>query len=131
MNDAWPTSIRYRLGTAANWLLFLLGVWLLAQGGGPNGFPPALSWAIALLLTLSVAAQMVAAYRLIVRQDEFIRAITAKRMIAAGGVTLTVAVFAGLAGQFLGLPPLPMWLVYPFFWGAFGMVTPLIGSSRP
>ena len=131
MDDGWPTSLRYRLGTAANWLLFLLGVWLLARGGRPGGLPAAVSWAIVLLLTLSVAVQMVAAYRLIARQDEYIRAITAKRMIAAGGVTLTAAVFAGLAGQFLGLPPLPMWLAYPFFWGAFGMVTPLIGSSRP
>jgi hypothetical protein len=52
-------------------------------------------------------------------------------MIAAAGLTLTIAVLVGLAEQFLGLRPLPMWLVYPLFWGALGMVTPFIGSSRP
>ena len=131
MDDGWPSSRRYMIGSALMWGLFLFTIWLLNWGSGGGRLPfPVLS-AIAVLLALSVAGQFTAAYRLVARQDEFIRAITAKRMIAAAGLTVTVAVLAGLAEQFLGAGNLPMWLVYPFYWGAFGIVTPFIGDTKP
>ena len=55
------------------------------------------------------------------------------KAIAAAFLLLpfTAAVLAGTAEQFLGVRDLPMWLVYPFYWGAVGMVTPFINDSRP
>ena len=130
MADAWPWSRRYAIGSLANWAMFLFALWLLAWGSRQGGLPLPARWAIILLMTLSVAAQFVAAYRLIAGQDEFVRAITAKRMIAALGLTITLAVLAGLVGQFLGMPALPLWIVYPVFWGLFGVVTPFVRDSR-
>jgi hypothetical protein len=130
MDDGWPRSRLYVLGSLANWAFFLLSVWLLAWGSR-NALSPWLLWAMALLLAGSVAVQFAAAYRLVAAQDEFLRAITAKRIIAAAGLTLTAAVLVGAAGQFLGAPSVPMWVLYPFFWGAFGIVTPLVRTSRP
>src|SRR5688500_14525375 len=131
MTDGWPRSWPYTIGTIANWAMFLLGVWLLAWGSGEGRLPQPALWALALLLAASVAVQFAAAYRLIARQDEYIRAITAKRIVGATGTSLTAAVLWGLAEQFLGAPALPMWVVYPLFWGMFGAVTPFIRDSRP
>ena len=129
-SDAWPFSRRYVLGSLLNWVAFLGGVLLLTWGRGTGGLPLVLLWLLAIVLVASVGLQFAAAWRLIAAQDEFVRAITGKRIIVAAGVTLTVAVFAGLTIQFLSVPAVPMWLLYPLFWGVYGMVTPLIRDSR-
>jgi hypothetical protein len=131
MDDGWPSSRPYVIGSLMMWGLFLLTIWLLSWGSTGGRLPFAVLGVIAVLLASSVAGQFTAAYRLVARQDEYIRALIAKRMIAAAGLTVTVAVLAGTAEQFLGLRDLPMWLVYPFYWGAFGMVTPFISDTRP
>jgi hypothetical protein len=129
MDDAWPQSRTYVILSSLNWLLFLGGVFLLTWIEA-RGAPDYQLWALVLLLAGTVAAQFVAGYRLVAEQDEFIRGITIKRGIAAAGLTLCVAVFWGLAEQFLGVPQVPTWVLYPFFWGSFGIVTPLIRSSH-
>ena len=131
MDDGWPSSRPYVIGSAANWAMFLLALWLLSWGSVAGRLPEPALWAIVLLLTASVAAQFVFAYRLVARQDEFIRAINIKRIVAATGLTITVAVLAGLSEQFLGMPTVPMWVAYPLFWGLFGVVTPFIRDTRP
>ncbi|QAY75628.1 hypothetical protein [Sphingosinicella sp. BN140058] len=131
MDDGWPRSRFYLLGALLNWAMFLAGILLLSWGRGTSALPAGWRWALAILLAASVAGQFVAAYRLIAVQDEYMRALTAKRVLIAAGVTLTLAVFAGIAMQFLGVPALPMWLLYPLFWGVFGMVSPLVRSSLP
>lgn len=131
MSADWPQSRPYVIGSLANWLLFLATLYLLARLSGPDGWPAPALWAIAVLHASSVAGQFYVAYRLIARQDEYIRGITIKRMIAAAGGTITAAVFWGVAQQFLGASSVPLWIVYPLFWGVFGMVTPLIRTSLP
>jgi len=131
MDVGWPASRTYVVGSLAAWTLFLLAIYVLAWGSEAGRLSPAALWTIAAAITASVAVQFVAAYRLIARQDEYVRGITAKRIIAAAGLTVTLAVFWGIADQFLGAPRLPVWILYPFFWGALGMVTPFIRDSRP
>jgi hypothetical protein len=132
MEPAWPRSARYVILSSANWLMFLGAVGFLTWGtSGGERLPAAAIATIVAVVGLSVAAQFVAAYRLVAIQDEFVRGITAKRIIAAAGLTITVAVLCGLAQQFLGAPSVPMWVIYPFFWGAFGIVTPFVRDSLP
>jgi hypothetical protein len=131
MDDGWPSSRPYVLGSLVAWVLFLFTIFLLSWGSGAGGWPAGALWALAILQAASVGAQFAAAYRLIARQDEYIRAITAKRMIAAAGLTISLAVLLGVGEQFLGLPRVPIWTIYPFFWGSFGIVTPLIRTSQP
>ncbi len=130
MGDGWPRDARYVIWSSANWLMFLAGVFFLSWGSAAGWMTDYVLWPVVLVLAGTVAGQFVAAYRLVAAQDEFIRALTAKRGIAAAGLTLSVAVFWGLAEQFLHVPDVPMWVLYPFFWGAFGMVTPFIRSSH-
>ena len=129
MDYGWPASRSYVVSSVAAWALFLAGIVLLSWGAGENRLPQPVLWLIALGLAASVALQFAAAYRLIARQDEFVRALTAKRMIAAAGLTITLGVLWGIAEQFLGAPDGPLWLIYPFYRGAFGMVSPLIKGS--
>jgi hypothetical protein len=131
MDASWPRSHPYVAQSLLLWAFFLASLLALSWGSGDGRWPAAALWALALVHAASVALQFALAYRLIARQDEYVRAITAKRMIAAAGLTLTLAVLVGLAEQFLGLRHLPMWLLYPLFWGAFGLVTPLIATSKP
>jgi hypothetical protein len=130
MEVGWPRHRPYIVQSLLLWAFFLVSLFALTWGSS-DGWPAAALWALALVHAASVALQFALAYRLIALQDEFVRAITAKRMIAAAGLTITLAVLIGLAEQFLGLRHLPMWLVYPLFWGAFGIVTPFVGTSKP
>ena len=128
--DALPWSRRYTIASVLNWVGFLAGVALLSRDR-TDALPPALVVLIVIVMTLSVALQFLAAFRAIAHADEFVRAITLKGIVAAAGITMVAAVAAGLGAQFLGLPVLPMWLVYPLFWGAFGALSPFIRDSRP
>ncbi|HEY0114283.1 MAG TPA: hypothetical protein VGB54_01045, partial [Allosphingosinicella sp.] len=123
MDPCWPRSPAYTFWTSLNWLMFLVAVALLTWGTGEGWLPDIAIWAVAIVAAASAVAQFAAAYRLVSAQDEFVRGVAAKRVIAAAGVTITAAVFWGLAQQFLPVPGVPLWLVYPLFWGAFGMVT--------
>jgi len=128
MDDAdWPRSRSYTIGSLVNWLFFLTVVAFLSR----SELPGLVVWSIIGLLTLSVVGQFLAAYRLLARQDEFVRGITAKRVIAAAGLTITIAVAWGLGQQHLDLLAIPLWVVYPAFWGALGIVSPFIRTSRP
>lgn len=129
MTREWPASRSYVIQSTLLWAFFLLSIAVLSWGKGGH-LPLAALWALALAHSASVAVQFALAYRLIAKQDEYVRAITAKRMLAAAGIAITGAVLASVTEQFLGAPRLPIWMVYPLFWGAFGMVTPLIRSSR-
>jgi hypothetical protein len=130
MDEAEPWSTRYVIWSSVNWLTFLGTVAFLTWGSGPAGLGLIAVSAIIVLASASVAGQFIAAYRLVAAQDEFVRAITVKRGIAAAGATITAAVFWGLAQQFLAAPQVPAWVVYPLFWGMFGMVSPFIRTSR-
>lgn len=130
MEVPWPRSRTYVIWSSLNWFAFLAAVFFITWGRAEGWLPDWAVLAFAVIAAGSVAGQFAAAYRLVSAQDEFVRGITAKRGIAAAGVTITAAVLWGLAEQFLDLPDVPMWVVYPFFWGAFGMVTPLIRTSQ-
>jgi hypothetical protein len=131
MDDAWPSSRTYVIWSSFNWIAFIAAVAFLTWGTSSGNLPDYGVWAVVVVAAGSVGAQFFAAYRLVAGQDEFIRGITVKRGIAALGATITIAVLWGLAQQFLLVPRVPMWLVYPLFWGAFGMVSPFIRTSRP
>jgi hypothetical protein len=129
VNEDWP-SRSYSIGSVLNWLMFLAVVFVLTRGEATGHLPYAARAALVLLLAISVAVQFVVAYRSVAARDEFVRGLAFKRGIAAAGITITAAVLWGLAEQFLGAPHVPMWLVYPLFWGTIGIVTPIIRSSH-
>ena len=125
----WPASLGYRVTAVTLWVLFLAAIYALALAR-VWGLP---SWAIPALTAVpaaTVVLQFVLAYRLIAAQDEFSRAVTAKRVLVAAGLTIAATVGVSVAEQFAGAPQVPMWLDYPLFWSIFVLVTPVIRDSR-
>ncbi|MGC1479762.1 MAG: hypothetical protein WA771_04610 [Chthoniobacterales bacterium] len=88
----------------------------------------------ALIFALAVAAPIVgqlwATLVLLRDSDEFLRTILAKRFIVASGIVMAFFSVWGLAEVYAQAPHLPAILLYPSFWLAFGMVTPLIRTSH-
>lgn len=130
MAGAWPRSPSYLAGSILNWIFFVAAVFVATANPRFGWLPEWAVWVLLAAVVVSVAFQFLAAYRLIARQDEFVRGITAKRCLVAIGLTITAAVGWGLFEQFGAAPRLPLWLVYPFFWGALGLVTPFIRTSQ-
>lgn len=130
MAEGWPSTRAYVVGSILNWLFFLAGLALLvwAQLGG--FLTPWLGWPVALVITASVLGQFIVAYRSIAAMDEYWRGLTFKCGIVAAGVAISICVLWGFANQFLGVPAYPLWIVYPLFWGLFGIVSIFIRTSR-
>ena len=130
MTPPFPASRRYIVAALAGWLLFLACVFGV-EAGRAYGWPWGAVLALAILPALIVVAQFVAAWRAVAAGDEFVRAIVAKQVLVATGAVIALVVGWSLSGELLGLPRLPGWLIYPLFWGMFGVVSPFVKESRP
>ncbi|HEX8232012.1 MAG TPA: hypothetical protein VF559_01525 [Caulobacteraceae bacterium] len=130
MNTEWPADREYVAGTWACFAVYIASIVALswgADGGHIEG--PAL-WAAALVPGAAIAAQLWVTLRQLSRMDEFMRALTAKRFLAAGMIACIVASTWGFLETYARAPHMPGWLIYPLFWGFFGVVTPFIRSTR-
>ncbi len=103
-------------------LLTILGLFdsLLGQATG---------WLIAIAVALPVAGQMWATLGLMAQSDEFVRVIVAKCFVLAAGTTLTLWTAWGFGETYAAAPHIPAWLIYPFFWAVFAMVSPFVRTS--
>lgn len=85
---------------------------------------------LGLCVTAPIAGQLWATLSLMNESDEFVRALTAKRFIVASGLAMALFSGWGFAESYGGAPHAPGWLIYPLFWGLFGLVSPFLKSSR-
>lgn len=122
---SWPNSPVYTITAITLWLAFLAAIFGVTWGKH-NGWPDPALWALALVPAVTVIIQTFMAYSLISKQDEFVRALVAKRMLAATGATITAVVAYAPFQQLLNAPEVPAWVIYPLFWGLFGMLSGLI-----
>ncbi len=90
---------------------------------------PAL-WAASLAPSAAIAGQLWVTLRYMARVDEFVRAVLAKRFMIAAAIAMVIATTWGFLDTFAHAAHLPGWLIYPLFWGAFGLVTPFIRTSH-
>ncbi|RZJ19367.1 MAG: hypothetical protein EON91_01380 [Brevundimonas sp.] len=88
------------------------------------------AWILALAVSAPIAGQIWAMLSYLRESDEFVRALTAKRFIVASGVSMALFSAWGFGESFAGAPHAEGWLIYPLFWAVFGLISPLIRSSR-
>src|SRR5665213_2441950 len=115
LNPGWPWNRHYAFAAISLWLMFLAAVYVVHWGWEQNWS----EWTLRLLATvpaISVAITCRLAWRLIAAQDEFVRALTLKRMIAAAGTTISFVTLGSAAAMAHLLPYFPAWLVWPLFW---------------
>jgi hypothetical protein len=126
----WPGSRRYGFVSLGLWGGFLAALLCLTWGQAQEWPVPALAL-IAVVPAVTVVFQFMLAWKTIAAQDEFVRGVTTKRLLVAAAGTLTLAVAWSPIQPLLGLPSLPVWLVYPLFWGMLGIVSSFVQDSRP
>jgi len=127
-NVPFPGGWRYRAGAIGGWLLFLAMV-AAVNVGRAQGWPEAGLAILALGPAIIAAVQFRVAWKVVASQDEFVRALFARRMLAAAGGGLVIAIaWSGL--ESLGAPHLPAWLLYPVVWGLLGVATLVIGGTK-
>jgi hypothetical protein len=125
-----PAQKRYVIRTN----LFMLGYVAVNIAAIAGAFDPIAGSRAGIVLGLAVAApiagQLWATLALMNESDEFVRMLNAKRFILASGLAMTLFSAWGFAESYGDAPHAPGWLIYPLFWGLFGLVSPFLKSSR-
>ena len=91
---------------------------------------PVAAWGLALTVSAPVVGQIWATSSLMRESDEFVRAVVAKQFILASGLAMAVASVWGFGESYAAAPHLPAWLIYPLFWGCFGVIAPFVRSTK-
>ena len=129
-NTMDPAQKRYVIRTN----LFMLGYVAVNIAAIAGAFDPIVGSRASIVLGLAVAApiagQLWATLALMNESDEFVRMLNAKRFILASGLAMTLFSAWGFAESYGDAPHAPGWLIYPLFWGLFGLVSPFLKSSR-
>lgn len=88
------------------------------------------AWALALAVAAPVAGQIWATLALMRNTDEYMRALIAKRFILAAGVSMALFSAWGFGESYADAAHVPGWIIYPLFWGAYGVVSAFVRTSR-
>lgn len=124
-----PAHKRYVIRTN----LFMTGYVLVNVAAIFGAFDEIIGKTAGVILGLCVAApiagQLWATLSLMNEADEFVRALTAKRFVIASGLAMALFSGWGFAESYGGAPHAPGWLIYPLFWGLFGLVSPFVRST--
>lgn len=88
------------------------------------------AWILGLSVAAPVAGQIWATLALMREADEFVRILTAKRFIIASGLAMALFSAWGYLESYAHAPHAPGWFIYPLFWAAYGLVTPLVRTTR-
>jgi len=88
------------------------------------------AWLLAAAVTAPIVGQIWATLSMMREADEFVRALTAKQFIISAGIAMAALTFWGFGESFAGAPHVEGWVIYPLFWGVYGLVSPFVRSSR-
>jgi hypothetical protein len=128
-DKADPAQKRYFIRTN----LFMAGYVAVNIAAITGAFDQIIGTSAGVVLGLCVAApiagQLWATLALMNESDEFVRALTAKRFIIASGLAMALFSGWGFAESYGGAWHAPGWLIYPLFWGLFGLVSPFVKST--
>ncbi|GAA5129670.1 hypothetical protein JIN84_03665 [Luteolibacter yonseiensis] len=120
---------KYKIRTA----LFMGGYVLVnvaAIFGAFDDMKPPGTWAFALVVAAPVAGHLWALLRWMQDSDEFVRAISAKRFIAATGITMALVSAWGFMEVYAKAPHFPLVMVLPGFWAVWGFTAPFIRTTH-
>ena len=113
--------------------LFMAGYVAVNVAAITGAFDQIIGTSVGVVLGLCVAApiagQLWATLALMNESDEFVRALTAKRFIIASGLAMALFSGWGFAESYGGAWHAPGWLIYPLFWGLFGLVSPFVRDT--
>ncbi|MGH8195815.1 MAG: hypothetical protein ACREQ8_15670 [Woeseiaceae bacterium] len=103
---------------------------LAAIAGAFDDLKPPATWAFALAAAAPVIGHIWSLLAYLRDADEFVRALMARRLIVATGLSTALVSAWGLLEVYAGATHFPAILFYPLLWAAFGVATPFIRSTR-
>lgn len=128
MNLKSPAA-RYSTGMAIWMVLYaaaLFGSITLIQSQAPTG---PLLYALAVLPALPIGGTILTFLAYIERVDEYLRAVLVRRFIIATGLTLFICTAWGFLENNAGAHHFSLYLVYPLFWGLFGITSLILRKA--
>ena len=129
MTDTVAAHKRYLFRTFA----FMGGYVAVNMAAIFDAFDDATGWgayALGLVVAAPVAGQIWATLMLMRESDEFVRGLTAKRFIISAGLAMALFTGWGFMESYGGAPHAPGWIIFPLFWGLYGLVTPFVRDSH-
>jgi len=114
---------RYTIGMTiwmALYVAALFGSITLIQSQAPTG---PLLYLLAVLPALPIGGTILTFLAYIGRVDEYLRAVLVRRFIIATGLTLFICTAWGFIEENAGGHHFSLYLVYPLFWGLFGLTS--------
>ena len=128
MNLKSPAA-RYSTGMAIWMVLYaaaLFGSITLIQSQAPTG---PLLYALAVLPALPVGGAIWVFLKYIDAVDEYVRGVLIRRFVIATGLTLFICTAWGFVEENAGAHHFSLYLVYPLFWGLFGITSLLLRKA--
>lgn len=103
---------------------------LAAITGAFTGARPPGTWALAVVVCAPVVGLIWTHLAWLRDSDEFVRAVHAKRMIVALGITMAIASAWGFMEIYAGVLHVSPAMILPLFYAAYGLVSPFIRTSH-
>lgn len=103
---------------------------LAAIFGAFDDMKPPGTWAVALVVTAPVIGQIWSVLCWMRDSDEYVRAVAAKRFIAATGIAMAIATAWGFMELYAKAPHVSAALIFPLFCLSFAVSSPFIQTSR-
>ncbi|WGM48862.1 hypothetical protein KOAAANKH_03776 [Brevundimonas sp. NIBR10] len=128
--SATPAHRRYVIRTMAFMAGYVAVNMAAIFGAFDDIANPVAAWALALTVSAPVAGQIWATLSLMNEADEFVRSLTAKQFILSAGIAMALFSAWGFGESYADAPHAPGWLIYPLFWGIYGLVSPFVKTSR-
>lgn len=99
---------------------------LIIRAQSPQGL---VLYALAVSPSLPIGGTIWQVLRYLDRCDEYVRAIVTRRFVLATGVTLFLCTAWGFLESNAGLAHVDLYLVYPLFWGSFGVISAFVRQA--
>lgn len=88
------------------------------------------TWFFAMLVTAPVIGHIGSVLVWMRDSDEFVRAVAAKRFIAATGIAMAIATAWGFMELYAKAPHVSAAMMFPLFWFSFALSSPFIRTSH-
>jgi len=132
MTNSPPTGagVRYQRGTFGSMAYYVVAICVavyVAKGTSLSGI-----WLYMLAAQpgAAIAIQIWVTLRYLREADEYVRALMAKRLIAASMATLALMTVWGFLETFAGVAHIPGWWAYILMWFLFGLSGLVIRDSK-
>lgn len=130
MNDHDTPAARAYVRAVALWgTVYVALVVALSSARNAHWLTEPWNWLAAWTPAVPIAGVMWALLAYMRDSDEFVRALTAKRLVVALLLTQVLCSVWGFLEVYAGAQHVELYMVVPIFWAAYGAVCPFVRSS--